>query len=271
MATSRLQQLLREPLLQFAILALIIAGVDVVANIGRDSDRVIRVDEQVRSELVALFAEFQSREPSDAELDVLLERWLENEIMYREARLLRLDQGDEMFRERLILKLRNVIGSALYVPEPTEQELRVYFEAHSAEYDQPATYDFSQFLAAGPLDKGSADALAARLAVEEVPEEYADGLRRYRRRSRDNITDSFGPEIAEQLIASGGSRWEVIESPRGWHLARIEATHAPVSADFEKLRNVLRAAWAKAIEAERLDEAFDEIRARYTIIRTASS
>lgn len=271
MAPSSLGRWLREPLLHFAVLGLLIALIDVITGAGRDGERVIRIDDEVRGELAALFEEYQDREPTEAEMDVLVARWLDNEIMYREARLLRLDEGDEMFRERLVLKFRNMIGQRLYVPEPSEEELRAYFKQHADEFTQPRTWDFAQFYVAGPDKRQLAEDLAATLAVDEVPEEYAYTLRRYQQRSYENIQTMFGEDVAEQLLDSDGERWVVIESPRGWHLARIEAVYEAVPAQFDELRSILRDKWQAEVQQERLSEAFDEVRNKYTVLRTASS
>lgn len=255
---------LREPLVHFLVLGLLIAAVDIVTGAGRTDDRVIKVSNRVTSELTTLFREAQGREPDGEELSALIERWLENEIMYREARSLSLDEGDEMIRERLILKMRNVLGTSLVVPDPSEDDLRAWLDARRDDYVQPARYDMVQFYVGEADARERAVALSNSLVDAEVPAAYTNAMRRYQARTLTNINALFGAEVIEELI-SASPTWRAIESPRGWHLARIERVRAPVEPEFETLRETLRHDWARAEEQERLAEAFQGLRDKYDV------
>src|SRR4051794_23169716 len=101
--------LLREPLLHFVVLSGLIFGTEHVLRARRGDPREIVVGPEVDAELSGLFRTAKGREPAPSELKILRDRWVDNEVLYREGLELRLDQGDRTLRERVIFKALNVI------------------------------------------------------------------------------------------------------------------------------------------------------------------
>ncbi len=269
------KRVFREPLVHFLVIAVLIFAVDQAARSDADDPRVIVVDDAVRSELIALFEEGQGRPPTGAEVEALIDRWLYNEIMYREAVALGLDQGDEMFRSRLELKLRAMLIESASVDPPTEEQLRAWFEENRERYRVPRRFDVAQFRVDGEGEEAEQAALrlSGTLVDGVIPEPYDDRLRVYRNRSRENIAAVFGEPFAAGLLDGGGpaggehGSWRPVRSIAGWHVARIEAAREPVEPAFEVLRPQLEAEWLKAQNKRAAAEAFREIRDSYTIRR----
>ena len=93
---------MRDPLVWFVLIGLILFGADHYLN--NQEDQII-VDEVVRQRLATLW-QTQSGNPATAqEVDSLVQSWLKEEIMFREAMRLGLDRDDTIVRRRLIQKL----------------------------------------------------------------------------------------------------------------------------------------------------------------------
>jgi hypothetical protein len=170
----------REPLLHFVALGLLIFAVDHFASPASGDPRMITVDKEIETNLVSLFEEGQGRAPTDRELDRLIHRWLQNEVLYREALALGLDKGDEMIRERLILKMRMVVLNNVVVDPPSEKDLRQWFERNRSRYDLPRRFDFVQFQVADANadDPNLAQDLASGMIDGVVPGRKARKRRR---------------------------------------------------------------------------------------------
>ena len=100
---------LRHPLLQF-----VVAG-SLLFAAGRWRSRPAAVMREPivisAARVAALESEYVQRwgrRPSAAELDATVQQAIEDEVLYREARLLRLDAGDSGVRARLVQKMRAV-------------------------------------------------------------------------------------------------------------------------------------------------------------------
>jgi hypothetical protein len=93
-----------------------------------------------------------------------------------------LDQGDEMMRSRLILKIRSILFNRIVKETPDEDELRKWFELNRAKYDVPPRYTFEQFPLVNIQDESEAKRLAEELTDKPAPELFVSNLRNYQRR-----------------------------------------------------------------------------------------
>lgn len=245
--------LAHQPLLQFLLLGGLIFAVD-KAVVGNDQDpRRIIIDDAKYAEIAGIFQDNQGRLPSSQEMAALTIQWAQNEVLYREARLMKLDDGDEMIRQRLILKLRNVLFNKVVTETPEESVLLDWFEAHRAKYDKPESYDVEQFQVAelGNDGRQQAAELADRLGSAEPDEVWRDKVRRYRKRSEKNLQSLFEVEDVPLLTKATTEHWVPVRSVNAWHLARITTRHAERLADFGQIRKRVLEDWkADAIQDE---------------------
>ena len=79
---------LREPLTHFAVIGAVLFGADHWLSARTPDARVIVLGEPQRLELVENFKHRLGREPSEEELMRLSDRWLEDEVLYREGQAL---------------------------------------------------------------------------------------------------------------------------------------------------------------------------------------
>src|SRR5262245_38894831 len=109
--------LLREPLLHFLLIGSLLFAVHAVATPSISHERLIEIRPEVRQSIVDLYKSKRNTEPgselpagpSAEELERLIDVWVLNEVLYREAIAQGLDKGDEMIRERIIQKMRLLI------------------------------------------------------------------------------------------------------------------------------------------------------------------
>jgi hypothetical protein len=83
-----------------------------------------------------------AREPSQAQVQQYIQRWLTDEMLYREAIERGLDRSSEMNKKvddvRRQLSINALLEQEVYtspIPRPTSQELQSYYEAHKREFN----------------------------------------------------------------------------------------------------------------------------------------
>ena len=152
------------------ILGAAVFGVDQWRNAGSETASDIVVTAKVQQEAKAIFEAGMKREPKPEELKVLLDRWVDNEILYREGLQLGLDRGDSGIRDRVIFKALNIIGSNLQRPAFDDKTLRDWFESRREKYDEPARFDFEEAVLSDDNTEEAARAFAAgRFRCFRVP------------------------------------------------------------------------------------------------------
>lgn len=256
---------LRQPLVHFLVLGAVIMAADIAAFGKPDDPRRIVLNDDVYAEIAGVYRDNIGAMPSAEEMETLTRLWLQNEMIYREARIMGLDKGDEAIRSRLNLKLRDALANQAIVEKPDEAGLRAWFEANRAAYDQPESFDFSQMLITDGEEAARAMAAALNAGESEAQAQWATASRGYQRRPRVNLDTAFGEADSAALIDADGA-FLAVSSERGWHVARVSERHPAEAVDFESVRQRVGEDY-KMLERERLLlSMYDEIAAKFEVV-----
>jgi hypothetical protein len=120
---------LQEPLLHFLMLA---AGLFVLFRIysktpaAEEPDTIVVSEPRIESLILGFHRTWQ-RPPTQQELEGLIQDHIKEEVFYREALAMGLDQDDTLIRRRLRQKLEFVTENMADAVEPTDQLLFVAF------------------------------------------------------------------------------------------------------------------------------------------------
>lgn len=242
MSSPLLSRLAREPLMHFLVLgALVFAADQVVAS--READpHVITISRDVDTELTAIFQAVEKRPPNKDELQTLRQRWIDNEVLYREGLALRVDQGDPTIRERVIFKSLNIMQANLTLPKVTEAELRNWFEKHRDKYDEPPRVDFMEAVLIGDRSPAAIERFVNALNTGQHGQTPGD-LRIFKGRPRQTIVQSYGAAFSQELEQLPEGRWAVLTATDGPHIVRRDGTSAGQAAHFEDRRDAILQDW----------------------------
>ena len=124
----RARTLAREPFFHFLALGLLIFLARGLLDGTPEQYRITVGTEDVRRLATGYDWQF-GRPPTATELSHLVERHIEEEILYREGVAMGLDEGDEIVRRRVVQKLQFLQEDVALVPEPGEAALRRFTRA----------------------------------------------------------------------------------------------------------------------------------------------
>lgn len=265
----------REPLLHF-----VLAGVAIFVVYGAfgrhdDASRRIVVDTAQADRLATLFATQWQRPPTPAELWGLIDQYVDEEVLYREARALHLDDGDTIVRRRLAQKMQFMIEDTAPTPVPTEADLRAYFDAHVADFKTAPYLSFTHvYFSADRRRDAAADARQLRSTIGDVDRAADRGdpfmLRYdYADVSRDDVARLFGEEFADAIFRLPSGAWQgPIHSSFGFHLVRVAGRTNPPPPEFAAVVDKVRAAWLEDARRRTNAETLAKIKSRYEIVLT---
>ena len=139
------KKLLREPLLHFvAIGALLFVVAGVMGKSGTtDPERRLVVTEGEVLRLIEGWSRTWQRPPTRRELDGLIEDYIQEEIMYREAMAMGLDRDDAIIRRRLRQKMEFLSEDIAASIAPTGVELQAYLAENPDKFRVPPRYSFT--------------------------------------------------------------------------------------------------------------------------------
>ncbi len=252
----------REPLVHF--LAAGAAIVLLLAWQGEEVDpasRSITVTQEDRARLALQWERTMSRPPTDAELDALTERFIREEVLYREALRLGLDRDDAVLRKRLANKMDYLAGSMAETAAVSDATLQQWLDNHPERFAEDTRYSFDQRYFAGREDAESAlasgdregEAISLPAAVENE--------------RRKQVEDRFGIAFRRGLDGlEPGSDWQgPVASGFGWHLVRVRARAPGTVPPLGDIRDRVETDWRAATKDRREDEAYRVLRDAYEV------
>lgn len=262
-----MRRLLREPLVYFVLAGVLIFGVD--GALRRDVER-IRITPSVRDEIARSLQVRLGRPPEASEQQAELERWKQEQALYREGLKMGLLDGDPVVRAHIASKLLRIARERDVLPAATDAELRDYLERHRSAYTLAPTFDFEQvFISQAQSDaRARAEQVLSRLRGGASPEGLGDWFPRGNRFSRESLSDVsvlLGEQAAKELPGSAMGEWNLVPGPQGFHAVRVTGVDRG-EPDFERLRPAL----VLALEGERRESAAQafarEIEGRYRFV-----
>jgi hypothetical protein len=257
-----LRILRHEPLLHFCIIGAIIFALDAAIHPPPKDDRVITVTKAMRRTFIENFDEDKTRTPSETELQKMIDSWVASEILYREGKALAVDRGDDMIRDRIAYKLQLLIFDQIQVPQPTEEQLRVWFENNRVRFDEP---DRVGFYLTPPTDEATARRHLDDIRAQQESDELQKQTRAILARPVSSLAPAFGEAFRDSLLNSKEGEWTVLQSNEGWHVVRLDSRRAGRSANFEDARDEILRLWRADETRTRAWDAVNRLKASYKV------
>jgi hypothetical protein len=221
----------REPLLHFLLIgAALFLYYDFLGTGDREAPapkRIIVSSGQVE-QLASNFKRTWSRQPTTQELDAMVESHVREEVFYREALAMGLDQNDPMVRRRMRMKLEFMLQD-LAGQDASDEALSDFLKRNPDSFRDEVQLTFRQVYLNPNKRKdleNDASQLLLRLNKGSVPEGLGDQSltpRNYRLAQQSEIARDFGDEFARQVVSLPVGRWSgPVDSPFGAHLVKIE-------------------------------------------------
>ena len=236
-------------------------------------EEIVVTAEQV-AQARAAAAVLQGREPTPEELAALIEPTVRDEVMYREALALGLDENDDEVRRRLIEKM-SYLTQDLADPEPSsEQALHEFYAASPDTFTIPALVSFDQvFFSPGTRgDTLEADAAAglAALRAGRAPADVGDRtpLREsYDDAPREQVAVLFGDELADALFGAAPGEWTgPFRSDFGLHAVRLRSRAAARLPSYDEIAARVAEEYGAQRRREANERAYREMRERYDVV-----
>ena len=258
----------REPLVHFIIGGAVIFAVFVWIGEPVDpASRAISVDRAQQAQLSLQFERTMQRPPTDAELDALIESWVRDEVLYREAFRLGLDQDDAVVRRRLSQKMDFIASSQAEAAEPGDAELEQWLTDRPARFTTDSRLSFDQLWFA---EKPEAEIALAGLAASDDWQGLGQPISlpaSFENTRRTDIAAQLGRDFARQLDGlEADSQWiGPVVSGLGWHLVRLRKSDPGAVPPLAEIRDKVLADWRTSTASTRREEAYRLLRDAYQI------
>ena len=286
-----MKRLLKDPLAHFLAAGLgLFVLFGIVSQDEPDLDpNVITVDREalltfVQYRLKAFnpeLAETKLNALSEAEVERLIDDYVREEVLHREAVALGLGEDDYVIRRRLVQKLEFITeGFAEASIDADEASLRRYFDAHKSDYFVEPYVTFAHvFFETESRSIEQARALAEKKLVElnRQATPFSDAPKHgdrfpyhvnYVERTPDYVASHFGASMAEAVFGLEPSDfiWRgPFASPYGVHLVLLITNEPGRDPDLEEIEGRVREDWKRWLIRAETESAIEDIVESYDV------
>lgn len=283
---------LKDPLIHFLAIGLVLfavyAALNPVSGPNSDPKRIV-----VDRDALLTFLQYRTKtfQPKLAaarldgmapeRLGRLVDDYVREEALYREARALGLARNDYIIKRRMIQKVDFITqGFAEAAAKVSDEDIAAYYVANKERYSEPAVITFTHVFFDA---RGRGPEAARKLAAEELVklqeggvafanapkygERFAYGVN-FVERSSAYIASRFGKQMQAALFALGAEdgRWHgPLQSPAGSHLVMVIGNRPTRIPPLEEVRPRIVADIKQRQVRERSEQAVEAIVKTYTV------
>lgn len=285
----------REPLFQFLLIASLLLVFERLLTDSSYADNQYKI--YIDNQLLAQYLQLRTKTFNQPEArrvvkglsaearQQLIDDYVREEVLFREAQALNLDRDDPLIRRRLIQKMEYVAQGFYDDIQPlNEADLQDFYKQNSDRYRKAPEITFTHvFIAVKDIAAKDSEAeqaekaaiqLLDQLNTHNVPFENAPRYgqrflfnRNYVNREAREISSHFGDSFQRQLFAlQAAERWQgPIVSNYGWHLVLIKKISPSYLPSFEEISATLLADAQRLQHQARLRKAVDQLIDQYQV------
>lgn len=272
----RLPVLLREPLVHFILAALaVFFGWNALSGATANEQRTIRVTSADLERLASVYAAESGALPSSEDMVAMVNDYVRDEALAREARRLKLDEGDTIVTRRLAQKMTFMVADLAQEKTPDEATLREWYETHADRFTEPQKVTFNHVFFSedvrGAAAEADAETALGALNAGADWQKTGDPFMLQRTYGDLPVREAvrlFGPDFAQALAAMPASdTWTgPVRSALGLHLLKVTANTPPHLKPFEEVRDAVLADWQDETRREENEKAIQDIISRYKVV-----
>lgn len=278
--SNKLPRLFTEPLIQFLIIGACIYGAYALSGAPVEDfrDATVHVDSARINAFISQWESRWNRPPTRDEIDGLIQSYIKEEVLYRQAVAMGLNQDDPVTRRRMAQKLEFLSSDLSQMQQPQEGELEQYFAENQGSYRDPDTISFVHVFIDPDKREDATLSDAAEILVQlqaaGVPD--AETLQAGDRLILQNhfvsateleIRRQLGSGFAEAVMKLESRQWHgPVLSGYGVHLVYIYEFEMAPPAVFEGVQALVLEDWHAQMREQFNADFLENLKSQYQIV-----
>lgn len=272
-----MKRLIKDPFFHFLLIGALLFVIFEIFSAPQEGAEQITITQGDITALIGNFKRTWQRPPTSEELNKLIENKVLDEVAYREALAMGLDQDDLYIKRRLRMKLELLYEDLAGMVSASDTDLQSYYEQNRSAFSVDPRISFKQVYINTQTNRAKSEE-QARLTLSQLnaagstadPFQFGDPSMLpgdVPLSSLSSIKRQFGQTFADQLQLTENGRWYgPLNSEYGLHLVFVRE-HVPGRVrDFAEVRDKVEREWS-ALQREQIKkEAFEKLREQYQVM-----
>jgi len=273
MMNPKVKTFFRKPIVLFIIIGSVLYLLQaLVIKDDPSARKQIIVSSDQLKQLESGFSNTWMRQPTQNEREGLIADHIRNEVLYREALAMGLEENDQVIRNRLRQKLELLMDNMASVNVPSQQMLEAYLQENADDFKEDYQVSFIQVFV-NPENHSDPQSVAlnwlSRLQEGERPENIGDRTLMgysFPDYSQTDVGRRFGSGFARQMIQVEPGKWSgPLNSGLGLHLIRIDHFEVGTLPELSEIRSSVEREWMARQKSELKAAAYEKLLEGYDV------
>ena len=274
-------KLVQNPIIHIVLFGFFLALVLLISfgiPINETENRRIVISNDDVQQLLSAWQRTWQRQPTQKELRALLQNFVREEVLYREALNRNYDRDDIVIKRSLVRKMDFLAEGQVQAKDITDDEIKAYYNLRQERYRIPPMISFAHIYY--NLDqRGEFTENAVLEELDRLKSTSPDNLdladygdrfmlnNRFAKQTPREIKSQFGEDFANELITLDTGIWQgPVASGYGLHAVYIESRIASRIPEFEEVKNqIINDIYLEEKAAAR-DQFYTEILRQYEVV-----
>ena len=263
-----MSSLLRSPVFHFLVLGF--AAYLLYTGLMPENRETIHVTSQTIDALVQQSASITQSPVTPEQKKDLIEGYIEEEVLVREAYKRGFDKSDYRVRKRILGLMRTSLSEV--IPEPSVAQLRVFYEENKGRYQTAPSISFEHVFFSFASDNLPTEPNQFIELLENSEDwgdlgDFSQVGNRFTKASFERTALTFGKPFAEAVFGQSHGSWEgPIESFIGVHFVRVKDAHEPELPSFESMESYLRTDYFMLKARQSQERKIQDLARNYRIV-----
>jgi hypothetical protein len=272
-----MKKLLKDPLLHFLLIG---AALFLVFGLFKDpagnkEDSIVITQGDIEF-IKANFARTWRRPPTENELRNLIDDKVRDEISYREAVAMGLDQNDLVIRKRLRMKVELLAEDIAGLAHPSDEDLNIFLEKNRDSFRLEPRISFKHVYLnsdkrRSDVEKDARDLLTKLRAIGPGADtvSYGDPImlpKEFTLEYARNVERVFGKSFSRNLLQVEPGSWAgPVRSSYGHHLVFVRERIEARDPELSEIRQEVEREWTAKRRKDVKEEMHKKLRESYTV------
>jgi peptidyl-prolyl cis-trans isomerase C len=278
--SNPIKQFFKEPLVQFLLIGGCIYGAFALFGAPEEDagENQVSVDSARIGSMISQWESRWKRQPTREEIEGLIDSYVKEEVLYRQAVTMGLGEDDPITRRRMAQKLEFLTSDLANSMQPGEGELEQYYADNEATYRAPDQISFVQVFF-NPDDRKDATVEDAKAELEKLkaagkpnPATLQAGDRsmvksNFSAADQAGIARDMGRGFAESVMGLEPGQWHgPVLSGYGVHLVYVFEGEKGAVPELAAVKEKVLGDWLEQQREEFNAEFLKNLKSRFDIV-----
>jgi hypothetical protein len=272
-----MRKLFKEPITIFILTGVLLYLIHswIVQSDPGAGEKIFVSNDQVE-QLISRFSRTWMRPPTESEVRNIIDNYIRNEVFYREAVAMGLDQNDPVIRQRMRQKMEMLMDDMAGSTVPGDQMLRNYMNENKEKFRLEHRISFIQVYLnpeAHQNMESDVQSILNRIKSGADPQEFGDPTLlgyEYKQLTESEITRQFGADFTNQIVQANAGEWTgPVYSGLGTHVIKVTRRIEGRMPELSAVRNIVEREWMVERTKELKKAAYQKLLQNYEIVYEA--